>query len=108
MDFHRLIAARKSLRAYASRPVEPGKVERMLEAARWSPSCGNHQSCRFVVLHIDSATRAAAEEALEPGNAWACRAPILMVAGARPQDGATVESRQYFLVDAVRDYLSGR
>ncbi len=99
MDFYRLIAARRSLRAYASRSVEPGKIERMLEAARWSPSCGNRQSWRFVVVHAGSATRAAVEEALDPGNAWARRAPVLIVAGARPQDGATVESRHYFLLD---------
>jgi YbgC/YbaW family acyl-CoA thioester hydrolase len=99
MDFYRLIAARRSLRAYASRTVEPDKIERMLEAARWSPSCGNRQSWRFVVVDADSPSRAAVEEALDPGNAWARRAPVLIVAGARSQDGATVESRQYFLLD---------
>jgi YbgC/YbaW family acyl-CoA thioester hydrolase len=99
MDFHRLILARRSLRAYASRPVEPEKIERMLEAARWSPSCANRQSWRFVVVPRDAPTRAAVEEALEPGNAWARSAPVLIVAGARPDDGAVVETRRYFLVD---------
>ncbi len=99
MEFYRLIAARRSLRAYASRPVEPGKIERMLEAARWSPSCANRQSWRFIVVDRDSPDRAPVEEALDPGNAWARRAPVLIVAGARPQDGAVVESRQYFLLD---------
>jgi YbgC/YbaW family acyl-CoA thioester hydrolase len=99
MEFYRLIAARRSLRGYASRPVEPDKIERMLEAARWSPSCANRQSWRFVVVHRESPTRAAVEEALDPGNAWARQAPVLIVAGARPQDGAVVETRQYFLLD---------
>jgi YbgC/YbaW family acyl-CoA thioester hydrolase len=99
MEFYRLIAARKSLRGYASRPVEPDKIERMLEAARWSPSCANRQSWRFVVVHRDSPTRTAVEESLDPGNAWARKAPVLFVAGARPQDGAVVESRQYSLLD---------
>jgi YbgC/YbaW family acyl-CoA thioester hydrolase len=99
MEFRRLIASRRSLRSYAPRPVEPGKIERMLEAARWSPSCANRQSCRFLVVHRDSPSRAAVEEALVPGNAWARRAPVLIVAGARPQDGAVVESRQYYLLD---------
>ena len=58
MEFHRLIAARRSLRAYSSRPVEPEKIERMLEAARWSPSCDNRQSWRFVVVGSDAPERA--------------------------------------------------
>jgi YbgC/YbaW family acyl-CoA thioester hydrolase len=99
MEFHRLIAARRSLRAYSSRPVEPEKVERMLEAARWAPSCGNRQSCRFVVVGADAPTRGAMEGALDAGNAWARRAPVLIVAGASRRDGAVVESREYSLVD---------
>lgn len=106
MDFQRIIAARRSLRAYASRPVEPEKIERMLEAARWSPSCANRQPWRFVVVPQDAPTRAAAEEALEPGNAWARRAPVLIIAGARPQDGAVVESRRYFLSDTGQALMS--
>ncbi|MDA8179534.1 MAG: nitroreductase family protein [Deltaproteobacteria bacterium] len=39
MEFHRLIGERRSLRAFSQRPVEPEKIERMLDAARWSPSC---------------------------------------------------------------------
>jgi YbgC/YbaW family acyl-CoA thioester hydrolase len=106
MEFYRLIAARRSLRAFASRPVEPGKIERMLQAARWSPSCANRQSWRFVVVHPDSPSRKAVEEALDPGNAWARRAPVLIVAGARPQDGAVVESRQYYLLDTGLGLMS--
>jgi len=99
MDFHRLIAARRSLRAFSPRPVEPEKIERMLEAARWSPSCANRQPWRFVVVPRNAPTRSGVEEALEPGNAWARRAPVLIAAGARPQDGAVVESRRHFLAD---------
>jgi len=100
MEFHRLIRARKSLRAYSSRPVEPEKVERMLEAARWSPSCANRQSWRFVVVDREAPTRAAVEEALDAGNSWARRAPVLIVAGSSRPAGAVVESREYHLLDA--------
>src|SRR3990172_6078463 len=99
MEFHRVIGARRSLRAFSQRPVEPGKIERMLEAARWSPSCANRQPWRFVVVGADDPSRAAVEEALDPGNAWARRAPALIVAGARRADAAVVESRDYFLLD---------
>jgi len=106
MEFHRVIAARRSLRAYSPRPVEPEKIERMLEAARWSPSCANRQPWRFVVVGADAPSRAAVDEALDSGNAWARRAPVLIVAGARREDGAVVESREYFLLDTGMALMS--
>lgn len=99
MEFHRVISARRSLRAFARRPVEMEKIERMLEAARWSPSCANRQPWRFVVVEADAPSRAAVEEALDEGNAWAKRAPVLIAAGARREDASVVESRDYFLLD---------
>ncbi len=99
MEFRKLIAARRSLRAYADRPVEPGKIERMIEAARWSPSCANRQPWRYVIVDKGAASRASLEAALDPGNAWAKRAPVLVVAAARRADGSVVESREYFLHD---------
>ncbi|MGA8754565.1 nitroreductase family protein, partial [Candidatus Deferrimicrobium sp.] len=71
MEFHRVIGARRSLRAFSQRPVEQEKIERMLDAARWSPSCANRQPWRFVVVGTDAPSRAAVEEALDAGNAWA-------------------------------------
>ena len=106
MDFHRLIAERRSLRAYSPRPVEPEKVERMLEAARWSPSCANRQPWRFLVVGAEASSRPAVEEALDAGNSWARRAPVLIVAGARREDGGVVESRDYFLHDTGMALMS--
>ena len=100
MEFHRLISTRRSLRAYSDRPVEPEKVERMMEAARWSPSCANRQPWRFVVVEKGAPSRGAVEESLDPGNAWARRAPVLVVAGAARREGAVVESREYSLSDS--------
>ena len=86
--------------------MEPEKIERMLEAARWSPSCGNRQSWRFVVVGRDAPARGAVEEALDAGNGWARRAPVLIVAGVSRPDGAVVESREYSLVDAGLSLMS--
>ena len=99
MEFSRVIAARRSLRAFSDRPVEREKIERMIEAARWSPSCANRQPWRFVIAERDDPSRAGLDEALDAGNAWARRAPVLIVAGARKADAAVVESREYFLLD---------
>ena len=106
MEFDRLIGARRSLRAFSPRPVETEKIERMLDAARWSPSCANRQPWRFVVVGADAPSRAAVEEALDPGNAWAKAAPVLVAAGARRADAAAVESRDYFLLDTGMALMS--
>ena len=51
-DFLKLVASRQSDRAYdMSRPVEPEKLERILEAARLAPSACNAQPWKFVVIN---------------------------------------------------------
>lgn len=46
----RVICERRSIRIFRSDPVEPEKVEAILEAARWAPSGRNTQPWRFVVV----------------------------------------------------------
>ena len=99
MEFHRIIAKRRSRRAFADRPVEREKIERMIEAARWSPSCANRQPWRFVVVEKGAPERPALEEALDAGNGWARKAPVLIVSGARKADAPVVEGREYYLHD---------
>jgi YbgC/YbaW family acyl-CoA thioester hydrolase len=106
LEFHRLIDARRSLRAYSDRPVEPEKIERMLDAARWSPSCANRQPWRFLVVDRASPARAAVDGSLDPGNGWARRAPVLIVAGALRGSGGVVETREYHLSDAGMALMS--
>jgi YbgC/YbaW family acyl-CoA thioester hydrolase len=79
--------------------VEPEKIERMIEAARWSPSSDNRQPWRYVVVEKGAPERPVLEEALSRGNAWAKKAPVLIVSGARKEDGSVVESREYYLHD---------
>ncbi len=45
-----LLKSRRSVRAYADRPVEHELVENILEAGRWAPSGLNNQAWRFVVV----------------------------------------------------------
>lgn len=99
MELSRVIASRRSLRAFSDRSVEPEKIERMIEAARWSPSSGNRQPWRYVIVSKADPSRPALEEALTAGNAWAKRAPVLIVSGARRDDGTVRETREYFLHD---------
>jgi len=99
VEHSRVIVARRSRRAFNDRPVEPQKLERLLEAARWSPSASNRQPWRFVVVTREAPTRLAVEGAVDAGNAWARRAPVLIVTCARRADGAVSEGREYWAHD---------
>src|SRR5580704_19503528 len=76
-----LLRRRWSPRAFAERLVEPDKVLRMFEAARWSASCFNEQPWSFIVATRDDAAEfARLLSCLVEGNqAWASHAPVLMV-----------------------------
>lgn len=78
-----LFTRRWSPRAFADRPVEPDKIRRMLEAARWTMSSYNEQPWRYVVAsrHEDSEAYERLLGCLAEGNqAWATNAPVLMMA----------------------------
>ncbi|MGH7913116.1 MAG: nitroreductase family protein [Candidatus Binataceae bacterium] len=80
-----LLRRRWSPRAFAERPIEPEKLLRMFEAARWSASCFNEQPWSFIVAtRDDEAEFARLLSCLVEGNqAWASHAPVLMVSVAR-------------------------
>lgn len=80
-----LLRRRWSPRAFTERPVEPEKLLRMFEAARWSASCFNEQPWSFLVATRDDAAGfARLLSCLVEGNqAWAAHAPVLMVSVAR-------------------------
>jgi nitroreductase len=66
------------------RAVEKEKLLMMLEAARWAPSCFNDQPRNFVVFDgTDQAALERARECVAPGNAWAHKAPVLVISVAR-------------------------
>ena len=50
MDAIEAIRTRRSVRKFSDRPVEPEKLQTVLEAARMAPSWANMQCCRFVVV----------------------------------------------------------
>jgi len=82
---HDIVAKRWSPVGYSDRPVEPAKLQSLLEAARWAPSSYNAQPWFFIV-----ATEERPEEynrmlhCLVEGNVeWAQHAPVLMITVAR-------------------------
>ena len=54
-EIHDLIKRRWSPRAFAQAPVEPAKIRRMLEAARWAPSSMNEQPWNYLIAAKDNA-----------------------------------------------------
>jgi nitroreductase len=82
---HDLLARRWSPRALdPDRPVSTADLRSLLEAARWAPSCFNEQPWRFLVFDgNDPDALERARHCLADGNAWARRAPLLLLSVAR-------------------------
>jgi nitroreductase len=81
-DILDVFADRWSPRAFADRPVEPEKIRRMLEAARWTMSSYNEQPWRYVVAsrHEEPEAYEKLLRCLADGNqSWAENAPVLMM-----------------------------
>ena len=80
-----VMARRWSPRLFeAGRAVEREKILSLLEAARWAPSCFNEQPWRYLVFDgADEDGMQRARACLVAGNAWALKAPVLMISVAR-------------------------
>lgn len=81
MDFEKLSAARYSLRKFSDRPVEAGKLEKILEAGRNAPTAHNNQPQRIFVLQTP--------EALEKADGCMgshFHPPVILVVAYDPKD----------------------
>jgi nitroreductase len=81
---HPLIASRWSPRAYDVRPVEPEKLQRIFEAARWAASSSNLQPWYFLVgFNGDEVYRKIFDTLVEFNQLWVVNAPVLVLAIAK-------------------------
>ncbi len=82
---HNLLSRRWSPRAFAERPVETEKIQRLLEAARWAASCFNEQPWVFFIATNDQPVEySRLLGCLVEGNqVWAKQAPLLMLTVAK-------------------------
>lgn len=92
MEFTDVVRTRRMVRSYRADPVDPGALDRMLDAARRGPSAGYAQGLHFVVL-TDAADRLRlAELCDEPRyvaggfEPWVSRAPVHIVPCVRQAD----------------------
>ena len=84
MDVLTAIGRRRSIRAYADKPVEEAELQKVLEAGRLAPSAKNRQDWKFVVVR-DPAVRKELARAAH-GQHFLEQAPVAIVGcGVEPK-----------------------
>ena len=106
MDILHELKKRKSPLVFEDRDVEHEKIQALIEAARWAPSCFNNQSWNYVFVHKHHVTRGALEEALSRGNGWAKKVPYLIAVGANPEKACKTNNLPYYAFDAGLSVMS--
>jgi nitroreductase len=77
MDILPEILERRSVRSYKTDPVEPEKLERILQAARLAPSAKNRQEWRFIAVRDGSRRQKIQSAAF--GQDHVGQAPVIVV-----------------------------
>lgn len=104
-----LAIRRRSIRAYAARPVDRDKIERCLEAARLAPSACNSQPWQFIVIDnpgLREQVASATSSKILPLNHFTRQAPVLVVvvaerAKAFARVGAQVKDKPFAMMDVA-------
>jgi nitroreductase len=106
MEYSELIAARYSVRAYRSDPVEDGKLQTVLEAARLAPTAANRQPIQLVVMHTAGREKEIGKIYRRP---WFVQSPLVIAICAISSQAWVRESDRFNarLIDAaiVADHL---
>jgi nitroreductase len=100
MEYLDLIAARYSVRAYRSEPVEDWKLTRVLEAACMAPTAANRQPFQIIVLHTEGRKD---ELGRIYHREWFVQAPLILCACGVPAEGwvRNDDKRRYLDVDVA-------
>jgi nitroreductase len=99
MEFYEVLRTRRSIRKYKPAPVEPEKIDRMLEAVRLAPSAKNIQPWHFIVVK-DEMTRRSLGEAYP--REWFWEAPVIIcVCGEPAKAWVRRDGKNYLDVDAA-------
>ena len=105
MNFMEIARTRQSCRAYdESRPVEPEKLQAILEAAQLAPSACNGQPYHFTVCRGETAAEVAKATMGMGMNKFAAQAPVMLVVSEMPYVksaalGAKVKGNDYRSID---------
>jgi nitroreductase len=97
---HFLLESRWSPRAFREDLVEKEKLQRILEAAQWSPSSMNEQPWRFIVGEKGNETYDKIFASLTDSNKrWAKNAPVLLATLAKKYFTRNGHENFHFLYD---------
>lgn len=97
MDVLSAIQGRRSIRHYSTRPVEEEKLNKVLEAARLSPSANNRQNWKFIVIKdIELRTRLAKTTV---AYGFIAEAPIIIVACGTEADSIMECGQHRYTID---------
>ena len=111
MDVIEAIRTRRSVRKFSDRPVEPEKLQTVLEAAQMAPSWANMQCWRFVVVQTPAVKAQISELSYvadyfaskgyksNPAQKALAEAPVVIVACAEPEQSGNVRGQDYYLTD---------
>lgn len=99
LDVLEAIRKRRSIRSYIDTPVEQEKLDRILEAARLSPSAVNFQPWAFVVVK-DQACKEKLKAAYS--RSWFAKAPVIVVTCATPEKAwKRSDAEEFWKIDAA-------
>ena len=97
LNVFRAVKTTRSVRSYTKKPVEKSKLNKILEAARLSPSAANNQPWSFVVV-TDKEVRESLFSAYN--RDWFVEAPVIVVACAITENAWSRQDREeYWKVD---------
>ncbi|MEM4284469.1 MAG: nitroreductase family protein [Candidatus Caldarchaeum sp.] len=101
MDFFAVLRERHSVRAFAERPVEPEKLQAVLEAANRAPSAGNLQAYEIYVVTRPAVLKALMRAAFE--QKFVAQAPVVLVFCAHPARSASSYGERGATLYSIQD-----
>jgi len=107
MDFSALLIRRQSVRRYSDKPVEPEKIDQLIEAVRLAPSASNSQPWKLIMVTEPSLREQVASatfSTLVSFNKFVPQAPVLAVLVIEKpkiitQIGGRLKERDFPLID---------
>jgi nitroreductase len=106
MDILAEIKNRKSPLVFDEKNVEKEKLDSLIEAARWAPSCFNNQPWNYVFVNKKDPARNDFEDSLSLGNGWAKKAPYIVAVGANPENDCKTNDLPYYSYDLGLSVMS--
>ena len=106
LTLDQIIAKRRSVRTYDSRPVPHDDIMAICKAAQAAPSAYNSQTWRFIVVTDRLTIEKICREAMRPiiPNKWLAQAPVVIV-GCSQLDiianrlGSSITGIEYYQID---------